>query len=153
MARWNPPTESCLGVWREYSRRLREPGQKKFLMWAYHNTPQSTTGETPFSLVYGSNAMIPIEIQESSPRFQSFVAEESNEERTVNLDLLDEVREEARIKAETVKRRVKHKYSSKLKPRQFQVKAPTVPSCWPGNAEGSPIPVGEQVVPQVDWPL
>jgi len=62
--------------------------------------------ETPFSLVYGSDAMIPVEIHESTPRFQSFVAEESNEERRVNLDLLDEAREEARIKAEAVKRRV-----------------------------------------------
>jgi len=42
--------------------------------------------------------MIPIEIQESSPHFHSFVAEESNEERRVNMDLLDEVREEARIR-------------------------------------------------------
>ena len=49
------------------------------------------------------------------------MAEESNEERRVNLDLLDEVREEARIKAEALKRRVEYKYSSKLKPRQFQV--------------------------------
>ena len=59
---------------------------------AYHTTPQSTTGETPFSLVYGSNTMIPLEIQENSPRFQNFVVEESNEERKVNLDLLDEAR-------------------------------------------------------------
>jgi len=65
--------------------------------------------------------MIPVEIQESSPRFQNFVAEESNEERRVNLDLLDEVREEVRIKAEALMRRVDYKYSSKLKPRQFQV--------------------------------
>ena len=65
--------------------------------------------------------MIPLEINESSPRFQSFVAEESNEERKVNLDLLDEVIEEARIKAEVVKRKVEHQYSSKIKPRQFQV--------------------------------
>ena len=77
--------------------------------------------ETPFSLVYRSDAMIPIEIHESSPRFLCFVAEESNEERKVNLDLLDEVREEARIKAEAVKRRVEHQYSSKVKPRLFQV--------------------------------
>ena len=91
------------------------------IVWAYHTTPQSTTGETPFSLVYRSNAMILVEIQESSPSFQSFVAEESNEERKVNLDLLDEVREEARIKAEAVKRRVEHKHSSKIKPRQFRV--------------------------------
>ncbi|XP_068497709.1 uncharacterized protein [Phaseolus vulgaris] len=65
--------------------------------------------------------MIPVEIQESSPRFQNFVAKKSNEERKVNLDLLDEVREEARIKAEALKRRVEYKHSSKLKPRQFQV--------------------------------
>ena len=90
-------------------------------MWAYHTTPQSTTRETPFSLVYGLDAMILIEIQESSPRFQNFVAEESNEERKVNLDLLDEVREEARIKAEALKRRVEYKQKFKLRPRQFQV--------------------------------
>ena len=45
----------------------------------------------------------------------------TNEERKVNLDLQDEVREEARIKAEALKRRVEYKYSSKLRPRQFQV--------------------------------
>jgi len=45
------------------------------------------------------------------------MAEESNEERKVNLDLLDEVREEARIKAETLKRKVEYNYNSKLRPR------------------------------------
>jgi len=65
--------------------------------------------------------MIPVEIQENSPHFQNFVAEDSNEERKVNLDLLDEVREEARIKAEALKGMVEYKYSSKLRPRQFQV--------------------------------
>ena len=49
------------------------------------------------------------------------MVEESNEERKVNLDLLDEVREEARIKAEALKRRVEYKYNSKMRPRQFQV--------------------------------
>ena len=61
------------------------------ILWAYHTTPQSTTKEMPFSLVYGSDAMIPVEIQKSSLRFQNIVIEESNEGRKVNLDLLDEV--------------------------------------------------------------
>jgi len=65
--------------------------------------------------------MIPLEIQENSPHFQNFVVEESNEKRKVNLDLLDEVREEARIKAEALKSKVEYKYSSKFRPRQFQV--------------------------------
>ncbi|XP_068500212.1 uncharacterized protein [Phaseolus vulgaris] len=77
--------------------------------------------ETPFSLVYGSDAMIPVEIHENSPRFLGFVAEESNEERKVNLYLKDEAREEAKIKAEAVKRIVERQYSSKVKLRQFQV--------------------------------
>jgi len=91
------------------------------IVWAYHTTPQSTTKETPFNLVYGSDAIITVEIQENSMRFQNFIVEESNEERMVNLDLLDEVREEAKIKVEALKRRVEYKYSSKLRPRQFQV--------------------------------
>jgi len=78
------------------------------IVWAYHTTTQSSTMETPFSLVYESDAMIPVEIHKSSPRFQSFVAEKSNEKRRVNLDLLHEAREEARIKAEAVKRGVEH---------------------------------------------
>ena len=82
--------EKAKGTWAEEVPRI---------LWAYHTTPQSTTKETPFSLVYGAYAMIPVEIQESSPRFQNFVAEESNEERRVNLDLLDKVREEVCIQA------------------------------------------------------
>jgi len=104
--------EKAKGAWAEEVPRI---------VWAYHTTPQSSTMETPFSLVYGSDAMIPVEIHKSSPHFQSFVAEESNEERRVNLDLLDEAREEARIKAEAVKIIVEYQYSSTVKSRQFQV--------------------------------
>jgi len=100
--------DKAKGTWAEEVPRI---------VWAYHTTPQFTTKETPFSLVYGSDAMIPVEIQESSPRFQNFVAEESNEERNMNLDLLDEVREEARIKAEALKRKVEYRYNSKLRPQ------------------------------------
>jgi len=65
--------------------------------------------------------MIPVKIQESSHRFQNFVIEESNEGRKVNLYLLDEAREQARINYEALKRRVKVRQNTKLKPRQFRV--------------------------------
>ncbi|XP_068504532.1 uncharacterized protein [Phaseolus vulgaris] len=103
--------EKAKGSWAEEVPRI---------IWAYHTTEQSGTHETPFSLVYGCDVMIPIEIQESSPRFQNFVAEDSNAERRMNLDLLDEVREEARVKAEAIKRRVERKYNSRARPRQFR---------------------------------
>jgi len=54
-------------------------------------------------------------------RFQNIMIKESNEGRKVNLDLLDEVREQARIKVEALKRRVELKQESNLRPRQFGV--------------------------------
>ncbi|XP_068492190.1 uncharacterized protein [Phaseolus vulgaris] len=83
--------------------------------------PQSTTKETPFSLVYGTNVMILIEIHESSPRFQNFVAEESDDGRKVNLDLLDEVCEQTHIKLEALKKRFELRQNTKVRPWQFQV--------------------------------
>ena len=65
--------------------------------------------------------MIPVEIQESSPRFQNFVIEDSNEGRKVNLDLIDEIREHARINSESLKRRVELRQKTKTRPWQFQV--------------------------------
>jgi len=52
--------EKAKGTWVEEVPRI---------VWAYHTTPQFTIKETPFNLVYGSDAMIPVEIQENSPRF------------------------------------------------------------------------------------
>jgi hypothetical protein len=32
------------------------------VLWFYHTTPHSTTKETPFTMVYGTDAMLPVEI-------------------------------------------------------------------------------------------
>jgi len=32
------------------------------MLWSYHTTPHSTTKETPFTMVYGADAMLPVEI-------------------------------------------------------------------------------------------
>ncbi|MCI29485.1 gypsy retrotransposon integrase-like protein, partial [Trifolium medium] len=36
------------------------------VLWSYRTTPHSTTGETPFRLTYGTDAVIPVEIGASS---------------------------------------------------------------------------------------
>ena len=86
---------------------------------SYH--PEINNQRDAFSLVYGSDAMIPVEIQENSLLFQSFVVEEFNEWRMVNLNSLDEVREHARINSKALKRRVELKQKTKKKSRQFKV--------------------------------
>ncbi|XP_070015310.1 uncharacterized protein [Nicotiana sylvestris] len=39
------------------------------VLWAYCTTVKTSTGETPFSLVYGAEALIPVEIGEPSTRY------------------------------------------------------------------------------------
>ncbi|XP_016171884.1 uncharacterized protein LOC107614166 [Arachis ipaensis] len=36
------------------------------VLWSYHTTQQSSTGETPFRLTYGVDAMIPVEVGKPS---------------------------------------------------------------------------------------
>lgn len=38
------------------------------VLWEYNTTPQSSTGETPFRLTYGTNSMLPVEIYNFSWR-------------------------------------------------------------------------------------
>jgi len=97
------------------------PEELPRIIWAYHTTPQSTTHETPFSMVYGTDALLPIELDYRTTE------QTRNEEQEVdildikaNLDVLEEVRELARIISEATKRRVERKYKTKVRPRCFQ---------------------------------
>ena len=40
----------------------RWPEQLPGVLWASQTTPHSSTGETPFSLVYGTEVVIPAEV-------------------------------------------------------------------------------------------
>ncbi|XP_019415399.1 PREDICTED: uncharacterized protein LOC109326930 [Lupinus angustifolius] len=44
------------------------PDQLHHVLWAYRTTPHSTTGESPFNLTYGVEAIIPVEIGEPTWR-------------------------------------------------------------------------------------
>lgn len=68
------------------------------VLWAYRTTPRSTTGETPFSLAYGTEAVTPAEIQGQSFRITHFDPELSEEMLRTDSIFLEEKREEARVR-------------------------------------------------------
>ena len=47
------------------------------VLWAYRTTARSTTGETPFSLAYNYEAMIPIKLGAWSLRRENFDQEQN----------------------------------------------------------------------------
>nr|KYP33759.1 hypothetical protein KK1_045363 [Cajanus cajan] len=63
--------------------------------------------------------MIPVEVREASHRRLTFNNEQNNQELATNLDMIDELRDEARIKEEACKLRAARKYNTKVKPRKF----------------------------------
>ncbi|XP_070008376.1 uncharacterized protein [Nicotiana sylvestris] len=68
------------------------------VLWAYYTTAKISTGEISFSLVYGAEALIPIEIGEPSMRYTQTTEESNEEEMRINLDLLEERREAVLIR-------------------------------------------------------
>jgi hypothetical protein len=62
-------------------------------LWALHTTPSHAMGHTPFSLVYGSEAMIPTEVEHKSFYVQHFSEEQSDDTQVDDLTRLEELRE------------------------------------------------------------
>ncbi|XP_070021775.1 uncharacterized protein [Nicotiana sylvestris] len=77
------------------------------VLWAYRTTTKTSTGETPFSLVYGAEALIPVDIGETSTRFTQASEESNGEEMRINLDLLEGKREAALIRMAAQKQVIK----------------------------------------------
>ncbi|XP_070020241.1 uncharacterized protein [Nicotiana sylvestris] len=78
-------------------------------------------GETSFSLVYGAEALILVEIGEPSTRYTQ-ATEESNEEETrENLDLLEERREAILIRMAAEKQVMEQYYNRKARLRYFKI--------------------------------
>ncbi|XP_072074644.1 uncharacterized protein [Arachis hypogaea] len=73
------------------------------VLWGYNTIIQSSTGETPFKLVYGAEALIPVEIGVPTLQTELYDQNKNNKERTANLDLVDEEREIATIKQLAIK--------------------------------------------------
>jgi hypothetical protein len=48
---------------------------KKQVLWFYHTKPHSKTKETPFTMVYDANAMLPVEIDTPTWRHANFSEE------------------------------------------------------------------------------
>ena len=75
--------EGAKGIW---------PDELPSILWAYRTTARTPTGETPFRLTYGADAVIPAEIGLTSYCVQSYTEDKNEEAMRVQLDLIDEAR-------------------------------------------------------------
>nr|AAP53804.1 retrotransposon protein, putative, unclassified [Oryza sativa Japonica Group] len=69
------------------------------VLWANQTTPSRATGEMPFFLVYGAEAVLPSELTLRSPRVTMYCEADQDQLRRDDLDYLEERRRRAALRA------------------------------------------------------
>ena len=102
---------------RDWSEKL------SFTLWAYRTSFRTSTGATPYSLVYGMEAVLPVEIEIGSLRvaLEDQISEiEWDQSRYDQLSLLDERRLRASYHVQAYQRKMTRAFRKRVRPRKFQ---------------------------------
>ena len=94
-----------------------------FALHGYRTSVRTSTGATPFSLVYGMEAVLPIEVEIPSMRIlmETQLSEaEWCQSRYDQLNLIEEKRMTALCHGQLYQKRMKQAFDRKVKPREFK---------------------------------
>ena len=90
------------------------------VLWSVRTTPNRATGQTPFALVYGAEAVLPTELVYGSPRVLAYDELEQEQLRQDDALLLEEDRLQAAVRAARYQQALRRYHSRKVKARSFE---------------------------------
>ncbi|GKA69580.1 reverse transcriptase domain-containing protein [Tanacetum coccineum] len=90
------------------------------VLWAHHTMIKSSHGDTPFSLTYGTEAVIPAKIRMPTYRTTTVDTVHNDEELFKNLDLLEEKQERATICEAKAKMKMTKYYNARVRGVAFR---------------------------------
>ena len=70
---------------------------EELCLWTYRTTSHRFTRETPFSMTYGVEVVIPLKTRFPTLRMSSFISSNNDELLGKSLDLIEERRESAMV--------------------------------------------------------
>ena len=88
-------------------------------LWAYRTTKSTVTKQIPFSLVYGAEFVLPVEIKVPSARTLLSSTQEGGS-RLFDLETLEGKKEQVQKKVQNYQRKIAHSYNKLVKPRMLQ---------------------------------
>ncbi|GJW52303.1 reverse transcriptase domain-containing protein [Tanacetum coccineum] len=91
-----------------------------YVSWAHRTMIKTSNGNTPFSLTYGTEAVIPVEIGMPSLRCAKVNQAKNDEGLLLNLDILEERREKAVIREAKSKAKMEKYYNAKVHSTTFR---------------------------------
>ena len=89
------------------------------MLQAYKTTRKTATQETPFALAFGTEVVAPVEVGLKSLRIELATVEHNDKALRLNLDILDEKREQVLRLMEDYQRKTAMYYNKKVKPRSY----------------------------------
>ena len=89
-------------------------------LWAYRTAYKSATGHTPFSLAFGAEAVIPVELEIPSHQTIYYDPMTNNEHLLESLDMVEEKRDEADLRALRHKQQIARYYNIRVRVRTFE---------------------------------
>ena len=104
--------DEAKGIW---------PEELPSVLWAYRPTMRTPTGETPFRLTYGNEAVILAEIGLTSYRVDNHNEARNDEAIRLQLDLIDEVRAIVEQRLAWYQDHMAKHYNSQVRHRDFKV--------------------------------
>ncbi|XP_022855998.1 uncharacterized protein LOC111377175 [Olea europaea var. sylvestris] len=84
-------------------------------------TTRTPTGETPFLMAFVTEAMSPVEVGLPSPRRLHFSEITNDELRGLDLDYIEERKDDSQVKLGTYQRKMTRYFNSKVKKRLFRI--------------------------------
>ncbi|XP_075663275.1 uncharacterized protein LOC142632832 [Castanea sativa] len=87
------------------------------VLWTYRTIPRRSTGETPFSMTYGMEAVIPLESGFPTLRSDQYNVESNHDMLCDSLDTIEERREVASVKMGSYQQKLKQTYDKGVRPR------------------------------------
>ena len=106
----------------ELKKRLDDAKEKwveelPHVLWTYQTTPHRSIGETPFSMTYGVEVVIPLETRFPTLRTGSFTLSNNDGLLDKNLDLIEERRENAMVQLAYYQHKLKQRYDDNVRLR------------------------------------
>ena len=69
------------------------------MLWSLRTTPSRATGYTPFFMVYGSEAILPTDLDYGAPRIRAYDEKGAEASHQDAMDQLDEARDIALLRS------------------------------------------------------
>ena len=91
------------------------------VVWGLRMQPSKATGQSPFFLTYGSEAILPADIMWKSPIVEAYQEGEADEARQLELDLVEEARINALTQSARYLQGVRRYHDRNVQQRSFNV--------------------------------